>query len=191
MLKHSNYPFEDARLPSSHDPSWLSIKDQQPFGQLPVLTVTVDSDTTLIAQSHAIEFYVANLTGLGGFEALDCARIQMISHGVDDLFDEFGRAFWSEEKEKGTRMEAYFAKAFPKWAGYMEKLLKSNKDGKGFFVGDSATLADIKMHVALYEIVAYRKDALKDFPLLSALVDRVSALPNIAAWIKERPATPY
>jgi len=192
MLKHSEFPFEDIRFPTDEDASWKSIKEEQPYGQLPVLTVSVGDENTLIAQSHAIEFYVAELTGMnGGRDLLDRTRVQMISHGVDDLYEDFARAFWGDEKEKGPKMELYFANKFLKFSGYMEKLLKSNNGGKGFFVGDDVTLADIKVYVAFFELLAYRKEALKDFPLLSALVDRVASLPNIAVWIKERPQTPY
>jgi len=118
----------------------------------------------------------------------------MISHGVDDMANDFAKAFWTEdEKVKTGLMDTYYGGKFPQWAGYMEKQLKLNNEGKTWFVGDNPTLADFKVYVALHEISSNRKEkeVLKEFPCLTGLMERISSLPNIAKWIKERPQTNY
>jgi len=95
------------------------------------------------------------------------------------------------KKAKAEGLEKYFKEDLPKWAKLLEGLLKSNNDGKGYFVGDSVSHADIHFYVAFDSVLKANKDALKDFQALAELSERVAGRERIAAWIKSRPTTNF
>ncbi len=57
MLNYGAVPFEDVRFKREQ---WPELKPKMPFGQVPVLEV----DGKMLAQSSAMERYVAKLVGL-------------------------------------------------------------------------------------------------------------------------------
>jgi len=185
LFKEGKVDFDDHRVDQKE---WAALKDKQPFGQLPVLTVGGHT----VAQSGAIERYAAKVAHLYGANELDAAKIDQVTEGVSDLLVKFRATYQEKDAENKKKMvEAYFKDEFPKWAGFLEALLKSNNGGAGYFVGNGATYADIHFYVYTYGVTEANGNAWKAFPLLEALRARVAARPNIAAWLAARPNTPF
>lgn len=63
-MKLGGQSFEDKRLTFEE---WPEVKQTFPFEQIPVLEVTENSKTYQIAQSHAIERYLAKKLNLAQF----------------------------------------------------------------------------------------------------------------------------
>jgi len=165
------------------------LKPSTPWGQLPI--IEIDKKTT-IGQSGTIARYVARLAGLGGSTPLEAAQIESIHDAVGDLGTQYAKAFFSGTDEENKKVAEENAKThFPTWAGRFEARLKANNGGKGFFVGNSITLADIAVYAIFSDILNHQKEALAHFPLLSGLVERVGKSEKIAAWVAKRPKTPF
>jgi len=185
MLAEKKIAYEDFRVDGK---DWPAMKSKAPFGQMPILHI----GNTQIAQSKSIERYIARAYGLNGANELEAARVDMIAEGIRDaVTNYFTAAFLKDENEKKTKFEAYFKDEFPRWAGQLTAILKENNGGKGYFVGNDVTYADINFYVAFDTIQQTNAAAFTAFPELSALIARVAARPNIAHWIKTRPVTPF
>jgi len=183
MFAEKKASYEDWRVEGK---DWPQHKAKAPFGQMPLLHV----GTAVIAQSAAIERYVARTLGLYGKDDMEAAHVDMIVEGVKDMVQPFFTAnSMKDENEKKTKIENYFKNDFGRWAGQLTALLKANDGGKGYFVGSDVTYADVFAYVALDGVHSGNAAAFKDFPELTALIARVAARPNIAAWIKARPVT--
>jgi glutathione S-transferase len=177
--------YDDKRVEGK---DWPAMKPTTPFGQMPLLK----HGAVTIAQSAAIERYLARLGKLYGANDLEGAQIDMVCEGVHDAVKAFHTAFWTKDAaEKKTKMEAYFKDEFPRWAGQLTALLKANNGGAGYFVGAGVTYADILVYVGFEDVHKANAEAFKAFPELTAHFARVAARPNIAAWIKARPETSF
>ena len=111
-----------------------SLKSKTPYGQLPVLTVTSDGKSVEIADSFAIQRYVAKKAGLFGSNDEEAAQIDGFGESVNDALRELAPAVFSkvrshssacvlsiyllaqDENEKKTKLAAYFKDVFPRWA---------------------------------------------------------------------------
>jgi len=185
MLAEKKVAYEDVRVEGK---DWPALKPKAPFGQMPILHI----GNTQIAQSHSIERYIARTHGLFGANDLEGAKIDMITEGIRDAVTAFFTAiFLKDANEKKTKIETYFKDEFPRWAQQLTAILKENGDGKGYFVGNDVTYADINFYVAFEVVQSTNAAAFTAFPELSALIARVAARPNIAHWIKTRPQTPF
>ncbi|KAK2140428.1 hypothetical protein LSH36_1353g00010 [Paralvinella palmiformis] len=113
---------------------------------------------------------------------LECCHYDMLPTIVefllrDDKTKEEAKKRW----EDGER-DQYFAK--------FENLLKSNKNGDGYFVGDGLTVADMWFCILIdYSANDSNLDWSK-FPKIAALRERVEkGNKRIAKWIAKRPTT--
>ncbi len=77
----------------------------------------------------------------------------------------------------------------PRWLGFLEKLLEDNGD-KGFFVGNSISVADL----AVWRLCAWISGGIIDgiptnllegFTLLSVHQREISNLPKVMEWVKK------
>lgn len=177
MFAEAGVEYEDERFETSE---WPKLKAKQPFGQIPVL----DVDGVRIAQSSAIHQYLAERFDLRGHNPLESARVTMIAEGASDLRYKYVMA------NREGKLDNFFEKTLPEWAGYFEKLL-STQDAKvsGFYVGARISYADLNSFNAWSNIVAKRSDALKAFPLLAKHTASIGKRERIAKWIAQRPKT--
>jgi glutathione S-transferase/predicted transcriptional regulator len=184
MLAEADIKYTDERYDGK---KFGEVKNTMPFGQVPVLEV----GNVKIAQSGAINRYVAKLTGLYGKNNEESSKIDMVYQSLaDDLAGAFGAAFYAKDpKEKETKTEAFWAATVPHWAGLLEKQLASNNGGTGYFVGSSATLADFAAYDLFARFLVLKPECLNAAPLLHQLVTRISNRPAVAHWVKIRPVT--
>jgi glutathione S-transferase len=175
----------DVRIPQEE---WAGKwKAKMPFGQLPCACVHGECQ---LAQSRAIEHYIATYTGLNGRDPLEQAKIDQLIEGLTDLLTPFNRANWEikDEKEKKTALETYFKDTFPRIAGQLNKLIPENSVHA---VGDRLTYADVAIYSSLFGFIAQNKDSLKDFAKLHAIYEEVSKHPKVVEWVAHRPQTPW
>ncbi|ELU06349.1 hypothetical protein CAPTEDRAFT_117366 [Capitella teleta] len=176
-------PYKDHRF---QEGEWPSVKPTTPCGQAPILVV----DGKQIAQSKAVFRYLAKQFGLVGETDMDQARGDMIVDHLEDFTGPLRVIRKEGDPPKKKELMAKFMATLPIYLGNLEKLLKENNDGDGFFVGEKVTWTDV-VFVCNTEIHKrfLNPGYLADYPKLEALVQRVEALPAIAEWIKTRPVT--
>jgi len=186
LFAQAGVSFEDAR-----QKDWPARKGEMPYGQMPVMEL----DGEKFAESHAIERYLArsfNLYGSGS--PIDAFRIDMVCEGLIDISNAYGNIrYRAKEEEKKDKFAAFFKDDVPKWLGFLTTVLKKNNGGKGFFVGDAVSLADIHAYNQLWALTQHegQSGALDNYAELKALVARVGALPNIAKWVASRPVSQF
>ncbi|KAK3737993.1 hypothetical protein QZH41_001006 [Actinostola sp. cb2023] len=188
-----------------------------PFGQLPILEL---GDGKTICQSSAILRFLANDLGFSPNNSYDRARADMIVDSIKDLEDKFGALF--SEKDEDRKVGKLFSKfcidkfyllvckgkldklgklksslsedVLPKQMEYLNKLLQENNGGKGYFVGDKMTYADINVFCFFNGYIARGAlevpDLLNAFPLLVDLYNKVMNEPKVLGYLKKRKPNP-
>ncbi|ELU08529.1 hypothetical protein CAPTEDRAFT_177145 [Capitella teleta] len=176
-------PYEDYRFKEGE---WDTFKAKTPCGQAPVLVV----DGKEIAQSKAIFRYLAKQFGFVGETDLDQARGDMIVDYLDDLRTPLLAVHHEQDETKKKELMDKFKENVPNFLNNLEKLLKENNGGDGFFVGDKLTWTDVAFAcnsaILKFFLGAEFLDA---YPKLKALIERVESQPAIAEWIQRRPVT--
>jgi len=188
ILAEADIKYEDCRIEGK---VWAEQhKSKAPFGQMPVLIV---GGKTSIAQSGAIVRYLAKLAGLYGKTLEEQARIDMIGEAfAGDINTTFGSAWFEKDpKAKEEKLAKFWNDTFPNYSGLLEKQLKFNTKGGGWFVGNSLTLADIIAFNDLSRFLAIKPECLNASPNLHQLVTRVGTLPKIAKWVSTRPKSEF
>nr|XP_006825034.1 PREDICTED: glutathione S-transferase-like [Saccoglossus kowalevskii] len=196
---YDNWPGEWTALKSSPGISRFL------FARVPILEV----DGVTIAESQAIARFLARRHGkelmfivmmyilfyhrvdgiLGVYMLmtfLDQAKIDMITDTMKDISEKL-RDIWFAKENKQKLMDKYFNDVFPLLLQGLERVLKENNAGDGYYVGDKVTLADLSFADICYCMMKLRPDVLKDFPKLDSLKKRVESRPRIAEWMKKRP----
>jgi len=176
--------YEDIRVEKSR---WPELKPTTPFGQVPFL----EADGVKLCQSKAIARFLALKFDMAGKTDLDKARADMIVDCIDDVLKPTITFFFESDKARQAELHDKFAKeTLPQQLGLLEKLLKENKNGDSFFVGDSLTWADLAWADICWWLEAVSAPApLSSVPKLKALKERVEKIPKIEEWIKKRPVT--
>ncbi|XP_046572515.1 glutathione S-transferase A4-like [Haliotis rubra] len=145
------------------------------FSQVPMLEI----DGLRLVQTGAIVRYIADKEGLLGSSHEETARINELFEGSRDFMSAFYPAVFVDIKEV---LEKASAKSLPRYLPIFDKVLKKN--GTGFLVGDSVTLADIGLlEPVLMTIDYYGLEALKDYPSLQEFHKKVTSLPNMAEFL--------
>lgn len=125
--------------------------------------------------------------------------MDVVNETVEDIGPGMIKVF--EEKDPGKKAEVakHFAEEFCQpHLNNLEKLLKQNNGGTGWFVGDKITLADVHAFGMLHDGIPPLIGAdpgdlsyMKGQELLKAFIERFKSEPKIADWLKRRPKTPF
>uniref|UniRef100_A0A914W3X4 Uncharacterized protein n=1 Tax=Plectus sambesii TaxID=2011161 RepID=A0A914W3X4_9BILA len=167
-------------------PDWSSKKSETRWGFLPELEV----DGKKLAQSNAINFYLAKQFGFIGQDDWEAARILEFLTGWEDLFPKFIAAFFEQNTEKKTELEkTAIESAMKPFYQNLERCLDEN--GAGYLVGDKLTVADINAMVNLTGFEEVAPGVLGVFPKLVAYNKRIQDEPKIKEWIDKRPKIPF
>jgi len=190
LFAEAEVKYEDIRYEYSDWPGKIKESLVLPYGQLPTLSV----DGTVYCQSLCIARYLAEKFGLAGKTAEDKFRADMVAHCIEDTLIALDEVFLEEDPQVKEKKLAKFKKdKFHQSCEMLEKLLKQNGGGDGYFVGDSLTFADLSLltHIDTFlPMIGIEAPSYIDgYPKLKALFDRVSKQPKIAAWIAVRPKT--
>ncbi len=104
--------------------------------------------------------------------------------------------YYEDQKAEALRKtEDFRANRAPKFFGYFDRIMESNKAGDSWLVGDKLTYADL----SLYQIVAGLRHGFPRLmaalepkvPRVAALHDRVAARPRIAAYLASPRCQPF
>jgi len=176
--------YEDIRLERAQ---WPELKPTTPFGQLPLLEV----DGVKFCQSTTIGRLLARRFNLAGKTDLDQARADMLIDCYEDTVKPaLGFFRETDEGKKAAAKQKFIEEQLPVSLDNLEKLLRENKSGDDFLVGDELTWADLGLLVLIDWLKVFGADAeIGKRPKLDALRNRVEAVPKIAEWLAKRPKT--
>jgi len=183
LFAEAGVNFEDTRVGGEE---WMKMKPDMPFEQLPVL----EFNGKMVAQSWAINRFLAKHFGLYGVDDWDRAKVDEFIGNIQDEFYKFARFFQEsdEEKKKEIFAELIESSVKPLFAK-IEKTLADSKSG--WVVGRDMTMADI----AVYQVSEnYRTNkrlpphnfTLEPYPHVQQLVSRVADRPNIKAYLAKK-----
>jgi len=193
LFKIARTDFEDVRL--NRD----SLKQMQgdgtlacSMGKVPVL----DVDGTKIPQSKAIERYVAKQLGMMGASPVEEAQIDAVLEHQRDLRDAYKKVDdMPSGDDKTEKYKEFFAQTMPAFMSKVEAALSPSAGP--FLVGSTVTVADVAWYQFLLDYLdgggwEGEKEAvaevLSKMPRIKCSVYAVLAIPEIAAWLKDRPA---
>lgn len=193
MLAMAGEDFDDFRYPISFGtPGDFSTIKRDEFiadqaagkfdygmGMIPV----IESGDFRLAQSKAIERYLAKKLGMMGSTLEEEAWVDAINEHVGDI----GAAYGKKESD-----EKWFQDTLP---SYMKKLEAALPGTQGFAVGDKASLADVAIYRLLSDVQpAYDSKfdddvlaAYADCPKISAVMASMGKHEALQKWMKERP----
>jgi len=95
--------------------------------------------------------------------------------------------------KKEELKKKYIEEQLPEFLNKLEALLVSNNGGKGYFVGDSLTWADlylVRAHGSL-ELQVGLPAPFAKHPKLNELYERAIAQPKVAEYVAKRPKTAF
>eukprot|EP00823_Brevimastigomonas_motovehiculus_P006399 TRINITY_DN5304_c0_g1_i1.p1 TRINITY_DN5304_c0_g1~~TRINITY_DN5304_c0_g1_i1.p1 ORF type:complete len:255 (-),score=63.76 TRINITY_DN5304_c0_g1_i1:135-899(-) len=181
MMAYAEVPYVDIRMTDD----WPSWKKVVPFGQLPCL-IPMNS-TEIIAESRAVERYVAAYCGLLGRDPLEEARIAMAVEGLTDMMNIFSPIWYNKDaKEKATKLAEFMKTTFVEWMQKLDNCVRGD-----YVLGSRISYADIALYSSLASFVGMDAKILAPYKGLQTLYDNVAKQPKIAAWIKARPTTDF
>ena len=195
-------PFEDERISREQ---WASLKPTAKYGQLPLMTIDGGEpisqsdamlryvgrlgDSKLYPRDAASELRIDEVVGLAG--DLDRAWLPrlMVSLMPTTLGhpEKFGETSEGQEVIRKVRTD-FVENDLPKFLTYFTSILESN--GNAFFCGPNPTIADC---VILPQLARFRAGfidhvpttCLDGFPVIIAWIDRMMAIPEVAAWYRK------
>ena len=175
-LRIGDVAFEDEHV-SAERFAELKAAGEWPFGSVPVLDVTTGGKTVRSAESNAILRYVGRLTGLYPVdEPLRALKVDEALDVAEDLYHVIGPSMGEPDAARRMAMRKVLAEeTLPRWGAYLEKLLVAN-GRTGFVVGDTLTVADLKLHWIVDKLANGTLDGIP-----TTVLDH---LPTLAAWRK-------
>ncbi|KAG2488853.1 hypothetical protein HYH03_012649 [Edaphochlamys debaryana] len=170
-------PFEDVHYTQETYPAF---KAKTPFGQVPVLEL---EDGKMLAQSGAIDRYVAKLAGLYPEDPLDAAHADQAVFLLTDLMDLFGPTWSLPLEEKVKAREAIMAGKGKEKMGYLAKLVA----GGSYVAGGKLSFADLGVYAVLSSLTSGQYDGvsktcLDEFPDLKAFRNKIASEPAVKAY---------
>ncbi|CAF0899243.1 unnamed protein product [Adineta steineri] len=187
LFKAAGEEFEDYRYPiimkdcEFSRPEWDADKSKYIYEKLPVLEI--DGGKHTIAQSKAIERFLARRFNMLGSNDIEAAIIEAAGEQIGDVNQAYNKA----KPEGADAVKKFFEGDLKKTFTAFEKQANQNKSG--YFMGSSLSL----FHIQLYNLIHFFDDqesvqkALADCPNLKAIHDKVEQTPAIKKWLAERP----
>lgn len=195
-------PFEDERL---NKDQWNALKPKTKFGQLPMITV---GGTVEVAQSDAILRYVATLPGAwklmpdDAMEQMKVNEVLGVAADLDRAYlpglylgmapEKFGHEANSQATDAGKARtkelrEKFCSEELPKFMAFYEQFIGAGNGNEQFICGPELTIADCVILPQLAKFQAgfvdyIPKDVLDAYPKVTAYMERVRAVPAVAAW---------
>ncbi|KAJ3219827.1 hypothetical protein HDU67_009015 [Dinochytrium kinnereticum] len=182
--------FAGATWEEAH-PAWPLEKPRTPYGQLPVLVELRDGKQTMqLAQSHAIERYLARKFGLVPEDPVKAAFADSVFEAYNDLNELWKKVERAGEDVKESLSSTFFSTTFPNFARFHEPLLEQN-GRNGLYVGDKITLADLQAFLVLDRIFSVKGEEIlismegaRRTPNLFLVAEKVSSHPRVRQYLK-------
>jgi len=175
-LKIGKIAFEDDFIPPEQFGERRAA-GEFPFGGLPVLDVETASGKLCSAQSNAILRFAGRLANLYPTDdILQALKVDEVLDLGEDINQLIAPSLRENDEQKKMAMRKKLAEhTFPEWFAYIERLL-TNNGNTGFVVGNSLTVADLK----LYWIIDWLTSGILDGIPKNIIDD----YPNMVAWRK-------
>lgn len=187
ILSQAGEQFEDERVPVQE---WPSYRAGTPLGIVPVLEYGENRRT--LSGNGAIARYLAEKHGLDGTSSEENAQLFAIVECVEDLWVRIAAFFWEQDEQRKAGFKREFVGSYlPLTLQKLEAVAAANNCPQGWIHGKKVTYADLAVCVLLEAVVGESPSLLDQLPSLARLKDSVEGLPNIAAWIQQRPNTPF
>uniref|UniRef100_A0A7R9ZQ82 Glutathione S-transferase n=1 Tax=Craspedostauros australis TaxID=1486917 RepID=A0A7R9ZQ82_9STRA len=187
---------------------WPEYKKTTPVGLLPLLEVdNGKDDKQVIPESVAILRYFGKLGGLYPTDPLEALKVDSI---VDSSLDSMKAIAltvqgsvtnmisdepWTKEEVAAIRKRIATTKdaGLLMYMAYLNGVLEKN--GSGWFVGDSVTIADLMVlrvtsWVGSGMLDGIPPETLDPFPLIKAHMEKIAALPEVKEF-RDKHTTPY
>lgn len=153
-----------------------------PFEQAPIWE---EPDGFVLAQSHAIAYHLARTHGLHGKTLREQAQVEQALGGWEDARQELRKLATVPAEQRAALRQELAAATLPRWLGFFDRLLRANRGGAGFLVGEALTVADL----ALWYLLELVRDngfgaATDRFPALAAFEQRIGARPRLAEYVR-------
>jgi glutathione S-transferase len=181
-VEYAEHPVGQGTPPKDGRPTdfaALKASGELPFEQVPVWE---EPDGFRVAQSLAVARYLAREHRLAGTTSREQALVDQALGGFDDFRAELRKVVTAAPADRAAAREELTTKIAPRWLGYYEKLLRANRGGAGFLVGDAVTVADLALWYLCELCVQNGLGAVEQRPLLNAYFGRIGALPRLAAY---------
>jgi len=169
------------------------------LGQLPVLEIDYPcGKTTVMTQSNAILRYFGKLGGLYPKDDIKAMEVDSVLDILEDLLTGIITSMMgptglliSDDKDSWTAEEKmeirkrWVTKSVPRFLGHIEKRLE--KSESGWVVGDSMTIADLKIFSNLTWFTSGVLDGvpttmLEEYPACVSLVEKVKTAEGTKKW---------
>lgn len=176
-----NQEYEDFHIKLEEWPLW---KEKMPFLQAPVLEITRENGEKLeLAQTNAIERFLANKFNLYGKNEWERARIDMIVEHIIDLHTAIVSLYFKPDSdERKKEFEKVYTEKAPAHLKLLEKLYHANQSqsgNSGYLVGDQLSYADVKL-VDMYDWLRDQRESVLDkVPGLKEHFNKIRNLPKL------------
>lgn len=203
VLAVAKAEYLDDRLGDSEWPG--NLKNLCPFGQLPAVEL---GDGVFIAQSASIIRFLGVRFDLSGSTDVQRAQVDSLIQTNNEYLDAGLVCLWNKNKDvsnefdfvlKRTNLFYLNKKGFEDWktkklttyCELMTRFSQKHSTDQQWLCGKSITIADIDMYRYLNEFLGNSLGVdiageLNKWPIVKAIVDRVAANPQIAAYVSKR-----
>jgi len=162
-------------------PEWKEFKPLTPWGGLPTLEL---ADGTMLGQGRALLRLAGKAAGLYPQDAIAAAMVDNLLDALDDVAGTISKV------PKDERAESAKSGAITNAFSYIEAFMaKHGRDG--FAVGDSLTIADLAVFVAMGSAVGTIFDnmtpsMLEPYPTVIAVRKQVANHPKVVEWFGQQ-----
>uniref|UniRef100_A0AC35TGB8 Glutathione S-transferase n=1 Tax=Rhabditophanes sp. KR3021 TaxID=114890 RepID=A0AC35TGB8_9BILA len=174
--------FEDFRYSFAE---WPQHKASTPlFQQLPLLEFEENGKKHILAQSRAIEIFLATRFHLMGKDDIENAEIAQYILGIDDLLAQFKPAILEQDEEKkkvlmGGIIKDHVLPTLHRYNTFINE--------QGHLVGNKLTLADVALfHITWLVSHKFGVTIPAEATKLNKLYQQVESEPKIKAYIQSR-----
>jgi glutathione S-transferase len=192
-LALAGIPFEDDRITGD---KWKELKPTLPSGsQMPILHATLGESTEMMFQSRAILRYVGSIGSYKGVRLYPTApKARYYCDEVIEMVEDFRpmmAATFSieDQKEKEAARKALVQPDGKMYPGMMK--LNERLGKFPFAAGDKPSIADVYAVIVCYMfqqpsfLDGFPDDTFKDMPNITALKDKLMALPPLKEYYKD------
>jgi glutathione S-transferase len=199
-LEYAGLSYRDvARLPDDEgggeEALYASLDDAHPR-TIPFAPPYLKARELVIGQTANILLFLGRHHGLAPSDEAGCLWTHQLQLTIADLVAEahdthhpisIGDYYEDQKAEAAKRAAAFRKSRMPKFLGYFEKVLARRRAPEPWLAGEQVTYADL----SLFQLVAGLRYAFprwmhkhdNQYPKVTALHDRVAALPRIASYL--------
>ncbi|KAG0035978.1 hypothetical protein BGZ82_004867 [Podila clonocystis] len=171
--------YADAKWSNTYPTNWYKHeKALTKFGSLPLVYETTVDGTVVVehAEAISIEVYLAEKFGLLGTNAFERSQILGFFSITRATMHRHEDAYFARKPHRAEERRKFLDGTLELWIRTHEAVLKKN-GGNGHYLGNVASLADIKTAVAL-EALLNEQYHFKDFEVIQKLINP-EATPNL------------